>query len=529
LNLLARAAQWIERRYLNGPGPAGPGAYAGPLTAPVLSGVTVTPETALTFTSCYACIQARASDLAVLPIQVRRLDRKGGSVLVADDARHDLVLSEPNKKSTPIRFFTALHAHRVGWGNGYAEIKRLGGMPAELILHSPRPADTWAETSKDGSLWYALDRGTRYVRAEDVLHFAGLGFNGITGYSPIALHAQAVGYGLALEQYGAAFYGSANVPKGLLKTKKKLNAEALRNLRESFADVHSGTMNAHRMMILEEDMEFEGLDVISPEDADYIAARKFQAGEMNKLFRVPGPRTMDYDGVGNVYKGFSDLIDDYISSTLGPDAADVEQEITRKFFTRGERASGLRVSHDFTALTRGNGAARTDYYLKRFQMGSISPDEIREREGDAPIAGPDGDRFYVSTQFTPVCEPDEPDEPEAPADAAEPAEVEAPAPAQADGLPVQSTALNGGQVVSLMQIADAVGSKSMPAATAKALIAVAFPLLTPAQIAAIIDPLDGFAPDAAPDTARPPAADPADDQAEADDPTPPPSEAPPDA
>jgi HK97 family phage portal protein len=371
------------------------------LPAPVLSGVAVTPETALTFTACYACINVRATDLAALPLEVKRKRKEGGRVPVPDDPRYDLVFCEPNSNTTSMMFRQAMGAHRLGWGNAYAEIIRSRGMPVELHLHSPRPTETWPEFSKNKTLWYQADGGRRQIRGEDMIHFALLGWNGISGYSPIALHRQAVGYGIAIEQFGAAFYGNAMTPRGALKVPGRLKPEQLKNLRESYAAIHSDTVNAHRLLILEEGSEFQPF-AIDPKDAEYILARQFQAIEMCRIFRVPPPRIQDYTGVTGVYKAFDDLIQDYISSTLGPDAELCEQEWNRKLFTRRERAHGLHLAHDFTALLRGNMQARADYFTKRFGVGSITPDEIREREGDNPYPNQDGRRAFVSTSFVPI-------------------------------------------------------------------------------------------------------------------------------
>lgn len=408
MGFLSGLKAWAERRSAGGGLGPRDGAYglSGLVPTPVLSGVAVTPETALTFTAAFACINALSTDLASLPLSVKRRRPGGGSVTMPRDPRHTLVYCEPNGDTTAMRFRQALYGHRFGWGNGYAEIDRIkqgrrAGLPGALWLHSPRPTDSWPERSRNRKLWYLLDGGRRAVRSEDVAHIAGFGFNGIVGYSPIALHRQAVGYGKALEEYGAAFYGNSATPKGALKLKREATPELVRNLRESFGNVHQGTANAHRLMILEEDMDFQPMSM-SPDDAQYIAVRQFQTIEMCRIFRVPPPRIQDYTGVTGVYKGFSDLIDDYVASTLGPEVEGAQQEWDRKLFTAGERARGYHVAHDFSALLRGNAKERMDYLLKRFSAGSITPDEIREREGDNPTPGPAGNQVFISSTYVPI-------------------------------------------------------------------------------------------------------------------------------
>jgi HK97 family phage portal protein len=391
-----------ESRYIGGGGGSVSSfSTSASLPAPVLSGVAVTPETALTFTAWFACIDVRSTDLAALPLQVKKSRPQGGKITVRSDPRYNLVFCEPNKRTTSMRFRQALHGHRHGWGNGYAEIIRLNGMPVELQLQSPRDSDTWPEVAKNGNLWYQLDGGRRQVRAEDMIHIAGLGWNGLKGYSCVALHRQAIGYGLAVEQFGAAFYGNAATPRGALKIPKTCTPEMLKNLRESFAGVHQDTTNAHRLAILEEGAEYQPFSV-DPKDAEYIATRSFQVVEMCRILRVPPPRIMDFSGVSSVYGAYESFIQDYLSSTIIPDGECVEQEFNRKLFTRKERADGLHVAHDYTALTRGNPTARVALYEKRFALGTITPDEIREREGDNPADTPASKQFYISSQYVPL-------------------------------------------------------------------------------------------------------------------------------
>lgn len=384
------------------------------LPAPVLSGVAVTPESAMTFAAYFACVNVLSTDLASLDMSVRKRLRRGGRVTLHRDIRHDLVYCCPNKNTTPMGFYGSLYSHRFNWGNGYSEIIRRGGMPVELHLHSPRPLDTWPEKSKTGSLWYQVDGGKRQVRAEDMIHLAGLGFNGLTGFSVCALARQAIGYGLAAEQFGAAFYGNASTPRGALKVPKNLTPEMIRNMRESYASVHAGTENAHRLLILEEGVEFQPM-AISPEDAQYLATRQFQVIEMCRLFRVPPHKIMDYSQAGSAYRALEESNLDYVLTTLGPESKRMRQETDRKFFTRQERLAGLHTANDFSEYLAGSKATRMAYYAARLAAGSITPDMIAEVEGDEPVDSPGGKRYYLSNGLHPLDDVPEatPEEPAA--------------------------------------------------------------------------------------------------------------------
>jgi capsid protein len=65
---------------------------------------------------------------------------------------------------------------------------------------------------------------------------------------------------------------------------------------------------------------------------------------------------------------------------------------------------------------------------------------------------------------------------------------------------IQLSALNGAQVQALTQLIAAVSQGQIPAETAKATIAAAFPLMTEQQISAMMKPLAGFKPKSQPES-----------------------------
>lgn len=59
-----------------------------------------------------------------------------------------------------------------------------------------------------------MKKGTVYLLPEDVLHIPALGFDGLVGYSPIAMAKNSIGVGLACEEYGAKFFANGAAPSG---------------------------------------------------------------------------------------------------------------------------------------------------------------------------------------------------------------------------------------------------------------------------------------------------------------------------
>lgn len=368
--------------------------------APVLSGTFVTPETALGLAAVYCAINVISRDVACLPRNVVRRLPDGGRMVDWQHPVQRLVHRRPNDRSTASRFFQAKMAHVLGRGNGYSEIVRDDntGRPTELnLLH---PSKTQAKFTEGGDLFYELDNKER-LWPDDVLHFAGLGFNGISGFSPITLCRQTVGLGLAVEQFGAAFFGNGAVPKGLLKFPKRLSQAALDNLRRTFNQAHQGTQSAFNVGLIEEGGEWVDTQ-ISPEDGQFILTRQFQVLDIARLFSCPPHKIGDYSQAHLSSVEEANL--DYIATTIYGWVVMMEQELTEKLLFEEEQQTH-EIVVDMSALMRGNAAARIAYYQGLRNMGAISADEIRLREGLNPIGDEEGGNLYlVQGQYVPLIQ-----------------------------------------------------------------------------------------------------------------------------
>lgn len=75
------------------------------------------------------------------------------------------------------------------------------------------------DRDKSGELVYTYkaDNGQVKLRRENILHIPGLGFDGLIGYSPVAMAKNSIGMALATEDYGAAFFANGANPGGVLE------------------------------------------------------------------------------------------------------------------------------------------------------------------------------------------------------------------------------------------------------------------------------------------------------------------------
>lgn len=370
-----------------------------PTGALAASGVNVSPESALALTAAYAAINTIATDTAVLPMKVYRTRKSGGRDRVTDDPRTVLVGDSPDDLATTMRVRQAFMGHVLGWGNGYLEVTFDGdGMPTRMGLMDPR---TTAAYRRPGDRHVVYRHTLGELAPYRVAHVAGLGFDGLTGYSPIAKAREAVGLALAAETYGAALFGNGSRPSGVIKVPHALKDEAaVKRLRESWEALYQGPKNANRTAILEQGAEWQSIS-IPPEDAQFLATRQFQVVEIARLYRLPPHKIGDYSQSHLANIEAANL--DYLTTTIAPWCVAIEQEFGRKLFTREERTAGWYVEHDMRAFLRGDMRARASYYAIGVDKGWFSRDEVRSWENLNPIgADAGGDLYTVQAQMIPL-------------------------------------------------------------------------------------------------------------------------------
>ena len=182
-----------------------------------VSGKSVTARSAIQLSTVYACVRVIAETVASLPLNVFETTDKGGVKALQHPLQH-LLHDEPNPEMTSFVWRETLLSHLLLWGNAYCQILRTG-RNGIVGLYPLLPDHMEVDRDSRGQLTYTYTTGEgRIVRLDpaEVLHIPGLGFDGVVGYSPIALEKSAVGLSIAAEEYGSKFFGNGAMPSGVL-------------------------------------------------------------------------------------------------------------------------------------------------------------------------------------------------------------------------------------------------------------------------------------------------------------------------
>ena len=386
-----RAADGEERSSLAGTGWAP--------AAPVLSGTFVTPETSLGLAAVFAAVNVISRDLASLPCHIYRYFPDGGREIDKKKPLEEALNVTPDQERDSFSFWQTSMAHPLGWGNSYSKIVRHPRSGEVIGLNLRHPSKTKPKRNDQGKLFYEFDNGER-LAPWDVLHIAGLGFDGIQGYSPITVCRQTVGLGLGVEQFGAAFFGNGAVPKGMIKMgNKRLSEAAQDNLRNQINYRYQGSQNAHGLLFLEEGMDWVNTQV-NPDDGQWIETRGFQVKEIARIYSMPPHKLGDYSEshLANV----EEANEDYVTKTLMGWLCKAESQLNFKLLTPADRLTHT-IGFDLEALLRANTAARMAKWQTLRNAGAVNADEIRLAEGMNPIGSEKGgDLYLVQGQYIPL-------------------------------------------------------------------------------------------------------------------------------
>lgn len=362
------------------------------------AGKAVTEHSAMQMTAVYACVRILSEAIAGLPLHLYRYNDGGGKEKALDHPLYLLLHDEPNPEMSSFVFRETLMTHLLLWGNAYAQIIR-NGKGEVVALYPLMPNRMTVDRDSQGQLYYSyqmtnsdaptMPGGTVILKPSDVLHVPGLGFDGLVGYSPIAMAKNAIGLAIATEEYGAKFFANGATPGGLLEYPGTVKDPD--RVRESWNKGFSGSQNAGKVAILEESMKYTPIS-IAPEQAQFLETRKFQINEIARIFRVPPHMVGDLEK--SSFSNIEQQSLEFVKYTLDPWVVRWEQSIQRTLLTAEEKKQYF-VKFNLEGLLRGDYQSRMNGYATARQNGWMSANDIRELENLDRIPASDGGDLYL--------------------------------------------------------------------------------------------------------------------------------------
>jgi len=369
------------------------------------AGKAVNEHTAMQMTAVYSCVRILSETLAGLPLHVYRYNDSGGKEKYLKHPLYKLLHDEPNPEMTSFAFRETLMSHLLLWGNAYAQIIR-NARGEVIALYPLMPNKMTVDRDSKGRLFYLYSRTSDdaptlgddsqvYLAPSEVLHIPGLGFDGLIGYSPIAMAKNAVGLAIATEEYGAKFFANGAAPGGVLGHPGTIKDP--QKVKESWNAAYQGSQNAHRVAVLEEGMKYQPIG-ISPEQAQFLETRKFQINEIARIFRVPPHMLADLEK--SSFSNIEQQSLEFVKYTLDPWVVRWEQSMCRALLMESEKPI-VFIKFNVDGLLRGDYVSRMSGYATARQNGWMSANDIRELENlDRIPAEFGGDLYLINGAMT---------------------------------------------------------------------------------------------------------------------------------
>jgi len=467
-------------------------------------------------TAILACVRFLSQSIASMPMGIFRTLASGRKTSAADIPCYDVLTRRPNSWQSSYEYQETTVHHVALHGNAYSLIvPGQYGFCSELRpLH---PSRMQVRRLSDGVLGYKYlwpeGRWQDFDQSQ-ILHYRWLSDNSYMGMIPADLCGTSVALARKLDVAASSFWDNSARPDIVLETQETIPDPAVAELRRQWREMYGGARNRGNTAILPKKVQAKVIESNSMEANQYQDLRNSIIGECARAFGVPSTLIGD-----PAMARYSNVEQEFLTAQvfcLLPWQRRIEGAIDRSILNTYGLDCYAKI--DNRGLLRADTAARTALYQSMFNMGSITPNEIRDLEDLPLLDDAAADKTYMQLGFAPLdvaaianAPAATPAPPSPPAPAAEPPvedqfDLEASTPGMeppsaadssaADSEPSAATSvdasssgveLDGEQLDGLLAILDRVSQGTLTAGSAVAAILAAFPDIKPEQAQKIVE------------------------------------------
>lgn len=367
---------------------------------PSEAGVLISERNAVGLSAVWTCVNIRAGLMASLPLNLYARSSNGTRRLADNRKEYRILHDRPSPEDTSYSFRHKLAVNWLLWGNAYAQIE-IDGRGALRYLWPYHPSQVRVEYGSQRGEYHYIVTGQgadgyvqQKVLPEDMLHLRGFCFEGVEGISTIQNYRRGLGLAVAREVFQSNFVKSGVKTAGILQLPGRLTPEAQKNLEQSFEKKYAGSANAGKTIVLEEGAKY--IPTTMPlADAEFLASIRMSRAEIAGLFRIPPMLVPGSDDKAPTYSSSEIFNRQLVDYTLRDDVSLWQDELSSKLFPDGDHF----CEFDLKDLLRADAAGRADYWFKRWQMGSLTADEVRADENENPLPNGIGKKTYIQSGY----------------------------------------------------------------------------------------------------------------------------------
>lgn len=353
----------------------------------------VNPNVALTYSTIFACVRVIAETIATLPLFLYKV--KGNNKVKAREHNlYSILHDAPNLECTSVSFFESLITQILLTGNGFAEIiKDNFNNILELHILDANKIRVYRDNYNNIVYEYNDDGKIISLSKRQVLHIAGLGWNGIIGYSPIALMRRQIATGIYQDNFALDFFSNGVKKVPILSHPNRISKEAKESMKESFRKSWD-----NGIVVLEEGITVNPI-TMNLSDAQFLESRRFSVEEICRIFRVP-PHL-----IGDLSRSTNNNIEhqsiEFVTHTIRPWCVRIERGLNNFLLNIKEKGK-YTIEFMLDGLLRGDTLTRQQSNQIKLNNGILTRNQWRQQENMNEVEDKYGDDYFCSQQIRPI-------------------------------------------------------------------------------------------------------------------------------
>lgn len=348
------------------------------------------------YEAIYAAVSRIANTMASMPLHLY-----SGQTIQSEDAREKMISFAPNPNMTPFAFVQTMECIRNTEGTAYALIvpNRTTWEPERLDILDPTQVQPMIDP-ETGEHWYRiqLDETTYLLPGCMLIILRWMSANGTVGVSPVSVLKDSLGFDAAVKEIALEKLDGVNQGVFLKVPSTVMDDDAKDNLINSFLDTYE--KSNHQVILLEGGMEATPFNQ-SGVDAQLLDVERITRNRVATVYNIPPHMLGDYTDTS--FSTAEQQMQEFLTLTIAPIAAQWEQEFNRKLLTAEQFAEGYRFVFDFNALLRADMKTTAEVHQMSIRSGWQTINEVRLRQGLPP--DPDGDVLLISRDLIPITVP----------------------------------------------------------------------------------------------------------------------------
>lgn len=377
------------------------------------SGVEVNELTAMGYAPFWRAVNLIASDVAGMPCDIFKRQKDGGKKYAENHPAAVLLRDRPATWWSARTMIETGTYHGCVFGNGYLPIVRdMSGNPIQIGLADP--CGMMVRVMDNGDKWFVwyIDGKPVRVHDRDMIHIMGLSRDGISGLSQLQLFRNALGVGMAAQEFGGRLFSQGANMSGLLMVPGSFSEEKIRNTLSAWNSMQTGLNQSHKVALLQDGVKFQPLS-IDPDKAQFLGTREFEVRQtVSNITGVP-PHMLG-DATRTSHNSLESESQTYLSRCLNPWLKRWEAELRCKLMTPKERIKDTHViEFNRDAEVQMEGEKRVNMLYRQIESGMMTRNEARSLMNMPRIADEEqgGDDFYHPANWMVAGEEPDADEP----------------------------------------------------------------------------------------------------------------------